>query len=242
VTIPKSAQWATLTRHGDAKYKPARGIIGQDDRKIDKGSRRATIRLVNTDTRDADLRAAMHHRVLKEHHQDADTLVVDELGLWYGTARIDIAVINGEIHGYEIKSDRDTFERLPGQVQAYCRVLDRVTLVVGEHHADAVAGAVPEWWGLKVARRTRRRTITFDAIRRSRRNPCVDSLAVAALLWRDELLAELDERSAARGMRGKARGIMAERLVAIAKLDELRAVVRRRLKLRGDWRSAGPRT
>ena len=33
------------------------------------------------------------------------TLIVEELGLCEGAVRIDVAAINGSIHGYEIKSD-----------------------------------------------------------------------------------------------------------------------------------------
>lgn len=65
--------------------------------------------------RDRDVRQALHRKVLKEHHGDADTLVLDELGLRHGTCRVDIAVVNGYLHGYEIKSDSDTLERLPAR-------------------------------------------------------------------------------------------------------------------------------
>jgi hypothetical protein len=68
--------------------------------------------------RDRDVRQALHRKVLKEHHGDANTLVVDELGLRHGTCRVDIAVVNGFIHGYEIKSDADTLERLPRRRRA----------------------------------------------------------------------------------------------------------------------------
>jgi hypothetical protein len=39
---------------------------------------------------------------------DLDTRVVEEMGIWAGSVRVDIAVINGEFHGFELKSDRDT--------------------------------------------------------------------------------------------------------------------------------------
>jgi hypothetical protein len=49
--------------------------------------------------------------------------MLDEFGLEHGEVRVDVAVINGELHGYEIKSERDTLERLPRQVKAYSAVL-----------------------------------------------------------------------------------------------------------------------
>jgi hypothetical protein len=64
----------------------------------------AVSRLRTLVVRDRDVREALHRKVLKEHHGDADTLVLDELGLRHGTCRVDIAVVNGYLHGYEIKS------------------------------------------------------------------------------------------------------------------------------------------
>ena len=46
-----------------------------------------------------------------------------------GAARVDIAVINGHIRGVEIKAEADSLERLPRQVEAYGRVVDRATLI-----------------------------------------------------------------------------------------------------------------
>ena len=56
------------------------------------------------------------------------------MGVWSGTVRIDVAVLNGEMCGYEIKSDRDTLERLPFQIEIYSKEFDKLTLVVGRRH------------------------------------------------------------------------------------------------------------
>jgi hypothetical protein len=69
--------------------------------------------------RDRDVREAVLERLAAEHAGDADTHIVQEMGVWSGVARIDIAVINGELCGYELKSDRDTLERLPRQMEYY---------------------------------------------------------------------------------------------------------------------------
>jgi len=39
--------------------------------------------------------------------------MLHELGILNGATRIDIAVITGQIEGYELKSERDTIQRLP---------------------------------------------------------------------------------------------------------------------------------
>ncbi len=93
--------------------------------------------------RDRDVRMALHHKVLMDHHEDSNTLVLDELGLRHGICRVDIAVVNSYLHGYEIKSDADTLERLPSQISVYSAVLDRVTLVVGKTHISQSRGCNP---------------------------------------------------------------------------------------------------
>jgi hypothetical protein len=192
--------------------------------------------------RDIDVRTALHAKVLAEHHDDPNTLVLDELGLWYGLARVDIAVVNGRMHGYEIKSDRDTLVRLPEQARIYSNVLDRVTLVVGEAHAVPAMAIVPEWWGIKIVTRGPRGAIHFSEERPAQTNLNIDPVSVAALLWCDELLDILTNLNAARGVRGKSRDIMARRLAEHLPLSQLRSTVRERLKSRSGWRSVAPRT
>src|SRR4051812_45593489 len=79
--------------------------------------------------RDYDIRQELRQRLRKEHEGDPETLVIEELGLCQGQVRADIAVINGFMHGYEIKSERDTLERLPRQREVYEQCFDAVTLV-----------------------------------------------------------------------------------------------------------------
>ena len=47
------------------------------------------------------------------HRSEPNTVFLEELGLCQGDARVDYAVINGAMNGYEIKSDRDKLVRLP---------------------------------------------------------------------------------------------------------------------------------
>src|SRR6266849_8615145 len=101
---------------------------------------------------DAQIRIATKQALFVQHRGDAETVIFDELGVQHGVARIDLAVVNGELHGFELKSDRDTLARLPEQVESYGRVFDRVTLVVEERHLRRAVEMVPEWWGIRVAR------------------------------------------------------------------------------------------
>ena len=96
--------------------------------------------------RDSDIRMALHGLLQARYGDDPNTLIRHEVGLCAGKRRIDVALVNGELAGYEIKSDEDTLIRLAGQAEVYSRVLDRVTLVTTEHHLDHALDVIPYWW------------------------------------------------------------------------------------------------
>jgi len=159
------------------------------------------------------------------------------MGVWSGSVRIDLAVINGELHGFELKSDRDTLERLPFQADLYSRVFDRVELIVGARHAAKVTRIAPPWWAISVA------TIT-DGVVLLRpmigypgdKNPNPEPYLVAQLLWKDEAIAVLDVYGLAKGYRSKNVRLLHERLASCVPFDALARHVRDALKRRpADW-------
>jgi len=184
---------------------------------------------------DPQLRHAVKHQVLSIYAADPQTRIYDELGLRHGAARIDIALVNGIIHGFELKSDLDNLKRLPHQVRVYSSVLDRVTLVTTDRHADQASDIIPEWWGIKIAR-SKSNVLEFSDLRTARDNPSVDILAVSKLLWRQEALTLLDEFGEADPFRYKRRALVYARLAQVADLDTVRERVRRQLKSRATWR------
>jgi hypothetical protein len=48
--------------------------------------------------RDSDVRAAVRRKLREKYGHDPGTRIVEEMGFWSGSVRIDIAVINGELH------------------------------------------------------------------------------------------------------------------------------------------------
>lgn len=186
---------------------------------------------------DHQLRRALKSKVLARYAKDPDTRIVDELGLRHGIARVDIAVVNGIIHGFELKSDSDNLKRLPHQSHIYSSVLDKVTLVVGIRHALEATKLVPDWWGIKIARVTSRGAFEFESYRTARANPSLDPLSVCKLLWRDEALTLLAELGEAERVRYKARALVYARLAEVADLASIQERVRRQLKCRTTWRS-----
>lgn len=190
--------------------------------------------------RDRDVRRALHQKVLMDHHGDINTLVLDELGLRHGTCRVDIAVVNSFLHGYEIKSDADTLARLPGQVSIYSAVLDRVTLVVGKTHITKAEAVIPEWWGIKVVTTGPRGGISFETYRPVNLNPKIDPVALAELLWRPEVVSILKKLDAPARILRKPRASLYQHLAEVLRLEELRRVIRHCLKVREKWRDHLP--
>ncbi|KHS81239.1 sce7726 family protein [Pectobacterium brasiliense] len=187
--------------------------------------------------RDIDVRRAVHSKILREHHKDPDTLVIDEFVMNLGSSRADITVINGLMHGYELKSKSDNLARLPSQVEFYSSVMDKVTLVVSECHADAAIKIIPEWWGVKIATEGTRKAVHLNTSRINRMNPAVDKMALSMLLWKDEMLSILAENGFERGLQSKPRRFLWSKISEILETDQLRDEVRARLKARINWRA-----
>lgn len=113
--------------------------------------------------------------------------IINELGICDGNARVDIALANGRLCGYEIKSDMDTLERLPGQVEAYNKTFDKITIVVGNKFKDRIENYVPEFWGIEVAYINKFGNISIKKLRSAKPNKNIESKALLELLWREEL-------------------------------------------------------
>lgn len=184
--------------------------------------------------RDRDVRIAVKAYLERIHEDDPDTIIVEEMGVWSGSARVDIAVINGEICGFELKSDRDTLDRLSVQADIYNRVFDEMTLVVGQRHAEKAIQMVPEWWSIFAASQTQDK-LSLTELRVGHRNPTQDAALIAELLWKGEALNLLSFYNLDRGWRTKRIKFLHQRLADELTLDELKAGVRKALKARKGW-------
>lgn len=155
--------------------------------------------------------------------------VLEELGLSRGQVRVDLAAVSAVLHGVELKSDCDSLRRLPAQAELYGKVFDYMTLAVGAKHLPRAAALVPRWWGLLQVTESGR----VKVLRRGRRNAGVDARTLAELLWLEEGLALLEACGAARGMRGKPRRLVWDRLCEVLPAHEIAAAVRLQLCTRG---------
>ena len=188
---------------------------------------------------DADIRGVLLERLRQKHSNKSDVAFFEELGLCRGQVFVDVAVVNGTIHGYEIKSDRDSLRRLAGQIAMYGRVLDRASLVVGTKHVEQAVAAVPSWWEIQIAETTAT-GLRLKRLRAGRKNPARDARALVELLWLDDALALLEERGGVRGYRGRARREIWDRVCELYTVDEIAEAVRKQLMARSGRRAARP--
>jgi hypothetical protein len=121
--------------------------------------------------------------------------------------------------------------RLNSQVEAYGKVFDRLTLVVGERHVAVAKRSIPTWWGL-IRASSGKDGPGFSVVRKAKPNPARDARALVELLWADDALALLEAHGAARGLRGKPKRLLWDRIAADFRIGEIAAAVRRQLKAR----------
>ena len=182
-------------------------------------------------TTDTSIRTALKSELAELYGGDPETAIIEEMCVRRGGARIDVALVNGVLHGFELKSDRDSLDRLASQVTAYCSIFDRITLVVGERHLQLGAYLVPDWWGIRVAR-PMRGSIIFRDLKLPQSNPDVDPVAVAELLWREDALSFLHELGADGGIRTRSKKEICMRLAQCVDIAELRCHVRQSIRAR----------
>jgi hypothetical protein len=189
-------------------------------------------------TNDSDIRQALIAELDKECANNPKEKIIEELGLQHGSIRIDVAVVNGIMHGYEIKSDRDTLIRLPEQIQTYNAIFDMVTLVVGSKHFVDAFKMIPDWWGIKTARINEEGIVFFNLIRKPKNNPTQHAVSIARLLWKQEAINKLENLGKADGVRSMPREVAYQRLAESIELRALKKHVRNvLLSPRHDWRS-----
>jgi hypothetical protein len=191
-------------------------------------------------TNDKIIRTALRAYLKDLHKKDSKLRIVEEFGVEHGAARVDFAVVNGILHGYEIKSDQDTLSRLPEQMSLYNGVFDEVTLVVGKQHVYEAINLVPDWWGIFLAKVCADSSVAFTRIRQARKNFGQRSISIARLLWRGEALRILEDVGEADGLRSKPRELLYEKLSAVFDQLTLEKKVRDVLFVREDWRSDAP--
>lgn len=138
-------------------------------------------------TNDRTIRKSLHDMLRKIHYNELNTHIVDELLVGNAKVRADVAVINGELSGYEIKSDADNLVRLENQIEGYSEVFDKMSIVTGKKHLARVKDMVPQWWEVLLAKECPS-GVELEIIRTGKKNPREPIAGLLDLLWKEDLL------------------------------------------------------
>lgn len=183
---------------------------------------------------DRDIRALLKQDYLRQYIDDEDARVIPEMALAGHQVRIDIGVVNGQMIGYEIKSDHDTLRRLPDQLDIYTKVFDKLTVICGPVHLNKVRDMVPSYCGILVATREGGQDL-LEVERTPVQSPDLDGFRLASMLWNEEARALLMSH----GIKGVSKMRRHELWRRIASLFDVKFIsdhVRLTLKARVDWR------
>lgn len=182
-----------------------------------------------------DIRKLLIEKLKVEYPYSTDTKIVNEMGILHGRSRIDVAVIEGILHGFEIKSECDTLERLPLQMNNYNKVFDRMTIVTQRKYIDKVRKIVPKWWAIWLVTKYKGK-FNIREIRKGRLNKEIDLQSLSHLLWKDEAIELLKQKGLHKGYLSKPRQILYSRLAENIEKSELQLMINEKLKLREGWR------
>jgi len=184
--------------------------------------------------KDPCIRQLLRNTELLHFFNDPNSRVVEELSLPVAKARIDIAVVNGSLHGYEIKSASDTLQRLPSQIEAYTKVFDYLSVVTENKYHERILNCVPSWVGILVCSE-KNGCISIKTLRKPKLNKQKQSFFLAKLLWREELIDCLTEYQIS--FRKKDRNwLLCEALSSSLDVNAVSFIVRDKLKKRQDWK------
>ncbi len=183
---------------------------------------------------DLDIRKVLHSHLKKENKSIKDTIIIDELDLCSGLSRIDVAVINGIIHGYEIKSEEDTLKRLPLQVKYYNKSLEKISIATNRIHLKKIKKFVPTWWGIILIDNDKKRKL--NEIRKAKKNPIVERRSLLQLLWKEELLSIMQKYNV-KVNKSSNKKVLQENIAVTLDMETISQEVRTTLKSRQNWRS-----
>lgn len=184
--------------------------------------------------KDADMRQVLVEKIT-QRNANLNYRIISEMAICDGRARVDIAVANGKLYGYEIKSDADTLERLATQRECYDKTFDRIIITVGEKYENIIEDYISPWWGIYVVKKTKNGALLIKTKREARNNPGIDVSSLLELLWRDEI-EELLRQNGYTGLSKKNRRLLRKLVIERIPQKEIRDYCRETLKYREGWR------
>lgn len=131
-------------------------------------------------------RTALTQKVVLGKHNLRTATVLNELRA--GSSKADVVVLNGTSTVYEIKSERDSFQRLPSQLADYRSVFARVNVVTSPGQAEEVLRLAPDDVGVMVLTSRFQLQVVREALDSPDR---IDPLALLGTLRTEEAIQVL---------------------------------------------------
>lgn len=127
-----------------------------------------------------------------------ETRLLEEFPM--GDSRADMLLVTRtRLTGLEIKSDRDTFERLARQIRDYEKFFDANYLVTGTYHVEEALRTVPEHWGIYEVYESQEGVYVMECVRGAGVALKDNTEEKLCLLWRNELMRMIREYRLAKG-------------------------------------------
>lgn len=137
------------------------------------------------------LKDAQMRSILFEHYEAGGKRLrfFEEFRFGRKTRADALLVTEDEMIGFEFKSDKDTFARLPHQIHDYERYCDRNYLVTGKKFRDKALPEIPEHWGAYCVYLDEENVMQLECLRKAQPNKKQMRLHnQLRLLWRSELI------------------------------------------------------
>lgn len=135
-------------------------------------------------------RTAITQKIVLGKHSLHTATVLNELRA--GNSKADVVVLNGTATAYEIKSERDSLQRLTGQLADYRSVFAGVNVVTSPAQANSVLRIAPDDVGIIVLSPRFRLQVVREAANLPERTCPLEILATLRVGEATEVLSELD--------------------------------------------------
>ncbi|MDC4753649.1 sce7726 family protein [Acinetobacter baumannii] len=140
-----------------------------------------------------DIRTALRNWVYKKFELKQNDILINELGFWNKdpestvdcSFRADLALANGRLVGFEIKSQKDSLKRWTSQMIAYNNVFDEIWLCSHGKHLHRALDITDKHIGVLAVDDSGSITV----VRYAAENRKLNFYDLSGLLWKEELLA-----------------------------------------------------
>lgn len=115
-----------------------------------------------------------------------NAVIINEMVVANWSRRADIAVANGRLYGFEIKSEADSLRRLSGQIDTFSQYFDKVTIVAASKFIREIVNSYPDSIGVLEVYRDAA-GLKIRQVRSGRINEIKDHSVIAGHLTKNEI-------------------------------------------------------